>query len=792
MATLRLSLGANILARSAAGDLVFGEVADLKINDRVTAGGGNTTDTLRLITSGTIDARAGGNAMGYMGFERIDLAAGGTSRLFLADDLVMSSYAGTASAGWISVFSGGSDLIDGSAITNGAGRVQIFAGGGTDTLLGGIGNDVFRFNAADLTAADTVDGGAGLLDRITLDSAGTLAVDAFDGVRRIERLMLHADGNAVVLGEATLASADATLAVFGAAGNDRVDASGATAKLGFIPGAGHDGFLGGGGDDQINIALADLTAADAFDGGGGRDRLSFTTAGTITPDLLAGLSDIEVLSLWSGGPNTVTLGTNLADVTVTGGSLTDTVTVALPTQSVRLGGGDDMLIVTAAAVPASTGDGADGVDTIATVGGGTFTFGAGFAGFERLVMGAAATIDLSANAMNLALTGSAGRDTVVIGTGSYVLDGGAGNDTLLLGASGMTATLATAGEQHTGHGTLTVRGFEHLAGGVGHDTLVGSSGNNTLDAGAGDDTVHGGAGNDTLRGGAGHDTLLGGNGNDTLSGGPGYDLLDGGIFNDTASYAAAAGSVTASLADNEASHDGDGAADQFEGIENLTGSAFADALTGNDANNVLNGLAGADTLEGGAGSDRLNGGDGADLLLGGDGEDLMAGGAGNDILVGGLGPDRLDGGSGNDRFRYLARDEGGDLVGNFAAGGIEDGFDLQKSAFPLHGTAQGGGWAAIKLFVQIGTSPVAASVNVLARAGAGLDTAAGVDAYAEAEHPVAGGMLLLTQVATGQAVMLWYDPNAALVGGADAPLLLATMPDITTLPGFTSSDFFGV
>ena len=51
------------------------------------------------------------------------------------------------------------------------------------------------------------------------------------------------------------------------------------------------------------------------------------------------------------------------------------------------------------------------------------------------------------------------------------------------------------------------------------------------------------------------------------------------------------------------------------GIEDLTGSAYADRLTGNSAANVLNGGARNDTLDGSAGIDTMIGGDGNDSFV---------------------------------------------------------------------------------------------------------------------------------------------------------------------------------
>ena len=89
------------------------------------------------------------------------------------------------------------------------------------------------------------------------------------------------------------------------------------------------------------------------------------------------------------------------------------------------------------------------------------------------------------------------------------------------------------------------------------------------------------------------------------------------------------------------------------GIENLTGTGFADTLIGDDGNNVL---------KGGAGCDTLIGGDGDDVIIGGIGDDNISGGSGNDTLVfEDFENSTIDGGDGVDTF---------DLSSFFATGSI--------------------------------------------------------------------------------------------------------------------------
>ena len=83
--------------------------------------------------------------------------------------------------------------------------------------------------------------------------------------------------------------------------------------------------------------------------------------------------------------------------------------------------------------------------------------------------------------------------------------------------------------------------------------------------------------------------------------------------------------------------------DAYDGIDGLP-----TYLGGTDDAETLTGTAGADNIHGRRGNDEINGGDGDDFLFGGGGSDDMSGGAGNDWLEGSHGKDTMNGGAGED------------------------------------------------------------------------------------------------------------------------------------------------
>ncbi|GAA4018580.1 beta strand repeat-containing protein [Actimicrobium antarcticum] len=601
---------------------------------------------------------------------------------------------------------GGNDLLDGGA--------------GADTLVGGSGNDTATYAASGNGVTVSLDGSAG----IGGDADG-------DTISQVENLT-------------------------GSAYNDNLSGDAGDNRL--IGGLGNDVLSGGAGSDVL-------------DGGAGSDTASYSTSAAAVQ------VDISTQSATGGDADGDTL---ISIENATGSAFNDSLRGDAQANRLDGGAGNDLLEGGAGADTLIGGSGVDTATYAASIAGVTVDLNSGsglggdaqgdvLSGVENLI-GTAQDDSLTGNASANLLDGGSGNDVLDGGAGADVLKGGTGNDTVTYTNSDAAVTVNLLTGTNTGGDAAgdILTGIENLTGSAFADRLTGDDGDNILDGGSGNDILEGGLGADILRGGLGSDqvsyanssavnvdlasatatggqadgdTLIsiegaigsgfadilrgdaianrleGGGGNDLLEGRAGADTLIGGSGIDTATYAGSTAGVTIGMA-GDVGLGGDAEGDQISGIENLTGSAYADNLSGDAGDNVLDGGAGNDVLEGGGGSDTLIGGSGidtasyassgqgvvvnlelnttsggdaagdalsgienltgsafADILTGDAGDNVLTGGAGNDTLIGGAGSDVLIGGAGVDTASYAASTSGVtiSLLDNSATGGDADG-----------------------------------------------------------------------------------------------------------------------
>lgn len=372
------------------------------------------------------------------------------------------------------------------------------------------------------------------------------------------------------------------------------------------------------GDDSMGVGYTDADGdkvtdnADVIRAGAGNDTINAGTG----DDVVFGGDGNDVIDDWVGND------------LVYAGAGNDTADVSVGNDTFYMDDGDDVIFVwdNSGVNTFYGGDGFDTLDfqnwqstspasvTFTSDGSGTFSHNSGattgtFSGFEQISgTDYSDTLNASALATGVALSGEGGADTINGGSGDDSLFGGADNDSILGGA-----------------------GDDSLNGGTGMDTLFGGDGNDLLisdstDADNTPDSLFGGAGNDTIRiAGAfnGYSSIDGGDGRDTLELLPANDrnlLVD---MNN--------GNVV----------DGTTGAQEYTSIENITTGGGNDTIIGTSDANVLSGGGGADHISGMGGADTLQGDAGNDTIVGGAGDDLISTGSGADRIV-------LEAGGGND------------------------------------------------------------------------------------------------------------------------------------------------
>ncbi len=317
--------------------------------------------------------------------------------------------------------------------------------------------------------------------------------------------------------------------------------------------------------------ISEATSLESqFEGPGLFGLVDGTTFGRADVGELANIFSVSPV-VPAGGAGVVTLPSNIpntyngpgGDVQITGGNLTDTITVSQLDAGGMIdgGAGNDFIYVTNnnwGTVSGGAGnDFIDPIDNFGTLEGGE--------GDDR--------ISIDRNNYGT-MAGNEGDDFIDVGNSNIgMVDGGAGND-----------------EIHVYNNQTVILG------------------------GADEDFIEVDSGNGEIYGGDGNDYLYGGSGNDTLIGGQGSDILDGGAGNDTASFADADAGVWVDLSKGTANIEGFGN-DTLFSIENIIGTDFSDEINADKNTGTLNGGAGNDEITvdhndgyiyGGAGDDEIN------------------------------------------------------------------------------------------------------------------------------------------------------------------------------------------
>ena len=410
---------------------VFTLAADIGGTTTLNLVGSNTVTTTGAITANVVDAS------GLTGTAKLTMGAAAASGL---TSIVGSANADTLVGDASSAINGGAgnDTITGGSshdtVDGGAGDDSITAAAGNDSINAGDGNDTVVI-ADNLTAADTINGGNGTADTLSIGTAAATLLTAAN-ISGFETLAVTTAGLTTDLSVYSSNNAITRLNEVGAAGTYTVTGAGA-------------GFT----------TLAAGTAADTF--------VFSRAVNTLTDSLtFIGLTAATTTALTASGEETLTLRSSSTGQAV----ITDINDAALTTLLITGTGGvtvtNALANVTALATITDSHTGAGTVTINATNSTTAITFTSGAATGTTTLTTGSGNDNITAGAGILNATAGSGNDSVTGGSLADTLDGGIGNDT--------------------------------INGGDGADSLLGGSGVDSITGGEGADRIVAGSNNDVI------------------------------------------------------------------------------------------------------------------------------------------------------------------------------------------------------------------------------------------------------------------------------------------------------
>ncbi len=546
--------------------------------DSIHGGAGNDTIDIQVLTefqlSGgveTINGGAGTDTLDFSQDTTTTLTAPELAQLYSVEKITFTNgdNAATATfgnatftnnglAGNLTIVTGtgtGATTIDGSAVSNGAFTIIVdnTAANANEKLVGGTGDDIFRFKDTDeLTAADTITGGGGS-DTLQLDAdaAFTGKID-FTDVSGVETVSIYTvdglSGGVVDLeidphSTAALNAGAMTIDYTGLllhSGKFNEDADD-TVKVNFT-------ITGGSKADTINGSLGNdtisgggTTVGDSLTGGSGKDSVT----GNGGADTIGGGAGVDTLSGGAGADN-ITGGAG--NDSIVGGDGVDTLDGEGGADNLTGSAGNDVFLYNA--IADSSGNAKDTItdftqSTLNATTGAVVTAGDSL----RVVVG---SIDGVWTASDKGDVNNAGEAASAMNNvkGSFVFS--KDNDTLYIDMDGDSTLNADdysfiLTDLDSFHGAdidfyltsgnnadtiTTLDGDDSITSANGNDVITSGAGNDTITGGTGTHSVTAGAGNDYILTTTGADTILGGTGDDTIIPGLGIDIVTGGTGDD--------------------------------------------------------------------------------------------------------------------------------------------------------------------------------------------------------------------------------------------------------------------
>lgn len=586
---------------------------------------------------------------------------------------------------------------------------------GSDTLYGGVGNDILDGGGK----SDTLYGGAdddtiygdGESDTL-ITPLGPITVDLIDASYHGNDLIYGGAGEDTVFagwGNDDLSGGGGDDVLYGNGGNDLLRGGLGTDTL--VGGDGNDTYIFVGyegtniiDDNAGNIVIhgaspATINIAPDFDRLGNTSFSYGSTSISIANDAIGsfrftdGESVLDLLRHASTSRDDIVfysadggaLDTGAGDDVLTGGDGNDTMNGGLGNDSLVGGAGNDLFQFALAS----------GYDTLNAYDANSdkndmVEFGEGINATSSLLLKDGDDLVIAFNSFTLSNTenGAVRLQDYFLGDhyqpGSFVFTDGPvwdsqyiNNNILILGNE----------DNDTFYGSSGSDFFSALQG---NDTVFGNAGDDRIYGGEGNDYLKGESGADQLFGEAGNDVLVAGEGHDLLVGGPGDDALRGGNGNDIYEYYRGDGNDT--ILNLDVLNQGDDLLRIMDyDVSEVEFSRQNEdlVLTMDDGDsqvriyNYLRGdyhnseldvieISGQDYSKGDIfsyfysladqGDNLLYNDDSPGVLHGLEGNDTLWGLAGSDTLNGGEGSDTLIGGSGSDTYVFSAGDIGYDLI----------------------------------------------------------------------------------------------------------------------------------
>jgi hypothetical protein len=421
----------SLLLEGEASSSVFVGIAQASLAAATTLiGSAEGTDTLGFGAANTIEDESFSNVSG---FEVISVTGGSSVTLGAA-----------AAAGGLDSIYGGAGI---NTITQGIENANaLYINGGSGQLRAELDNVYYLVN-------DTILGGTGGQNTLSVNSAGNIFDSYFANQQRLQTVVLAGDNN-VELGAG---ASDAGVARVIVEDGDNSFTVAADGPAGVTLDA-----SAGKGDNSFAFDSADQLVTARIYGADGTDTLSFATDSSIADTLFARADSIEVLQL--SGASDVTLGTyadSTGIATVIGGSGGTTFTRdALSSNDFYLDGSADsengnlFVVANAAQVAGSTLFGGDAFDTL-QVGEDTIEdadIGSAFANIssvEILQLTGSSSVSIGSYADQsglLTVVGGSGSSTYTHTSGSeasYYLDGGYSSSNLFTAADSVLSSIDT-------------------------------------------------------------------------------------------------------------------------------------------------------------------------------------------------------------------------------------------------------------------------------------------------------------------------------------------------------------